>query len=145
MDVEQPFGARVIGFEHVVADRPRGRHALLVPERAEILEAQAVERAAVDLRVAADDVVQPGVELVTGTVLPDVGALVLAVDEHGLARPVGAFALQIVAALEDEDALAGRRQLERHRPAAGPRADDDDVVVPLADARVVAHRRLRRQ
>jgi len=37
------------------------------------------------------------------------------------------LARQVAAALQQQDALAGWRQLVRERAAAGARADDDDV------------------
>ena len=51
------LGQRVVGLHLVVADRPRRRYAVVVLELAEVLLAQAVERRAVELRRAADEVV----------------------------------------------------------------------------------------
>ena len=45
--------------------------------------------------------------------------------------PVLDLARDVVAALEQQDALAGRRQLVGERAAAGAAADDDDVVVRI--------------
>ena len=45
--------------------------------------------------------------------------------------PVLRLARQPVAALEQQDALAGRRQVAGERAAAGAGADDDHVVVSI--------------
>jgi hypothetical protein len=44
---------------------------------------------------------------------------VLVVDEHGLGEPVVGLARQPVAALEQEDPFAGRRQVPGQRAAVG--------------------------
>ena len=52
-----------------------------------------------------------------------------AVDENLLRIPVAQFAGKEVAPLEQQDPLPGLRQHVGQRTAAGPGADDDDVVV----------------
>ena len=51
------LGLRVVRLELVVGDRPGGRDAVVVAELAEVLRPQPVERGAVELRRAADEVV----------------------------------------------------------------------------------------
>ncbi len=51
------LGLRVVRLHLVVADRPGGRDAVVVAQLAEVLRAQAVERRAVELGGAADEVV----------------------------------------------------------------------------------------
>ncbi len=51
------LGLRVVRLQLVVGDRPGGRDAVVVAELAEVLLAQPVERRAVELRRAADEVV----------------------------------------------------------------------------------------
>ena len=51
------LGERVVRLHLVVADRPAGRDAVVVGELAEVLLAQAVQRRAVELGGAADEVV----------------------------------------------------------------------------------------
>ena len=62
-------------------------------------------------------------------VLPGLVRRVLAIDEHRVGVPVVTLSWEVVASLEQQDALARRRQLPGERAAAGAAADDDDVVV----------------
>src|SRR5947209_9464168 len=96
---------------------------------AEVFRAEAEQGGAVELRVAADVVVLLGGELVAAGVLPSLVGHVLGVDEHGVGVPVVALAGEVVAALEQQDALARGRELPREGSPAGAAADDDDVVV----------------
>ena len=118
----------VVRLEFVIADRPGRREAVLVPDLAEILLAQAEQHRAIDLAVAADEVVKPGVKAVPGRAVPGLGGLVARIDEDGAAVPILLLAPQVVATFEQQDALAGLRQSPGHRGAAGAGADDDDVV-----------------
>src|SRR5262249_1913922 len=56
------LGTGIVGFQVFVADRPGRRGAALVLQRAEIFAAQARQRGAIDLGVAADIVMHAGVE-----------------------------------------------------------------------------------
>jgi len=56
-------------------------------------------------------------------------SLVAAVDEDDLRVPVVAATGQVVAALDEEDALAGGGEALGEGGAAGSGADDDDVVM----------------
>ena len=98
-------------------------------DRAEVLLAQAEQDRAVELRVAADVVVQAGVEALSVRGVPRLRRLVGAVHDDGLAVPVARAALDVVATLHEQDALPRLREAPRHRAAARPRSDDDDVVV----------------
>ena len=104
----------------------------MVLELAEVLAPQPVERRAVELRLAADVVVDPGLEALALLVVPRVRRHVPVLDEHLVGVPVLDLARQPVAALEDEDPLARRREVPGQRAAAGAAADDDDVEVVRA-------------
>jgi hypothetical protein len=101
----------------------------VVAQRAEVLRAQAVQRGAVELRRAADEVVHLRLERLVLAVEPLVVRHVAVVDEHVGGLPVLGLARQPVAALEQEDALPGRREMAGERPPAGAGADDDHVEV----------------
>ena len=107
------LGLRVVRLELVVGDRPGGRDAVVVVELAEVLLAQPVERGAVELRRAADEVVDLRLERLALRVVPGVRRDVAVVDEHVLGEPVLRLARQPVAALEQEDPLAGGGQVAR--------------------------------
>src|SRR5690349_5335674 len=62
MNVKQPLGLSVIGLKVVVFERPCGRHATRMRNFAEISLAKTKKRAAIDLRIPADVVVQRGPE-----------------------------------------------------------------------------------
>ena len=61
--VEQRLGLGVIRLELVVSDGPGRREAVDMADLPEVAFAQPEQRGAVDLRIAADVVVQPGMEL----------------------------------------------------------------------------------
>ena len=128
VDVVEPLGLRVVRLELVVGDRPRGRHAVVVAQLAEVLGPQPVQRRPVELRRAADEVVHLRLERLAVGVVPGVLGDVAVVDEHVVCGPVGRLTREPVTALEEQDALAGRRQVVDEGPAAGAAADHDDVV-----------------
>src|SRR5262249_57941949 len=76
MDVIEPLGLAVIGLEIVVADRPGGRDPAMVPDLAEILLAQAEQRGAVEFGVAADVIMDAGMESPTVLAVPGLPRLV---------------------------------------------------------------------
>ena len=106
VDMIHLLGLRVVGLEILVAERPGGRDAVVVFQDAEVLFAQAVERGAVELRGAADEVVHAGLEFVPVLVAPEVLRGVAVRDENLGGRPVLGLAGQPAAAFEDEDAFA---------------------------------------
>jgi hypothetical protein len=97
-------------------------------ELAEVLGPQSVERGAVELGRAADEVMDLGLEGLALVVVPGVLGDVLVVDEHVLGQPVLGLARQPVPALEQQDALAGGREVAREGAAPGPCSYDDHVV-----------------
>ena len=127
--VVQRLGLRVVRLEHVVAQRPRWRDPVLVPQLAEVAFAQAEQGGAIHFGIAADEIVQAGMKRAAVAAVPRFLRLVGGVDEDGLGIPVAPRARQIVAAFQHQDALARAGQAVRERGAAGPAADDDHVVV----------------
>src|SRR3954452_3952004 len=97
-------------------------------ELAEVLASEAVQRGAVELRLAADVVVDPGLECLAALVVPGIRRHVPVLDEDLFGVPVLDLARQPVATLEDQDPLARRREVTGERPAACAAADDDHVV-----------------
>ena len=81
------LGLGVVGLEHAVVDRPGRRDPAVVLELAEVALAQPVQRGAVELRGAADEVVDLRLEGVALGVEPAVGRHVAVVDEDRLRRP----------------------------------------------------------
>ena len=115
----QLLGLRVVRLELVVGDRPGGRDPVVVAQLAEVLLAQPVERRAVELRGAADEVVDLRLERRAALVVPRVRRDVAVLDEDVLREPVLRLPRQPVAALEQQDALARRREMAGERAAAG--------------------------
>src|SRR5262245_1254263 len=95
---------------------------------AEVLPAQPQERGAVELGVATHEVVGAGMKFPAVPVEPRVCDVVATIHDDGLRIPVLLLARHVVAALEQQDPLAGWRQPIRQRPASRARADDDHVV-----------------
>ncbi len=122
------LGRGVVGLHRLVGDRPRGRDPAVVAQLAEVLGAHPVEGRAIQLGRPSNEVVNLRLEGLAGAVVPGVGRDVAVVHEHVGGRPVGGLAGQPAAALEQQDALARRREVARERAAAGAGADDDDVV-----------------
>ncbi len=122
------LGQGVVGLEVGVRDRPRGRDPVVMPELTEVLLAQAVQRRSVHLRGAAHVVVHLRLERLAVVVVPGVGGDVAVVDEDVLREPVLGLACEPVAALEQEDPLAGGGEMPGERAAAGTGPDDDHVI-----------------
>ena len=128
VDLVELLGLHVVGLHVLVGDRPRGRDPAVVAHLPEVLLAQAIERCAVELRRAADVVVNLRLKGLAAPVVPSVRRDIAIVLEHVLRRPVLGLARKPVPTLEQQDPLPRRREVSRERAAAGPRADDDDVV-----------------
>jgi hypothetical protein len=128
VDLVELLGLRVVGLELVVGDRPGRGDAVVVEQLAEVGFAQPVERRAVELRGAADEVVDLRLERLAVRVEPGVLGDVAVVDEDVLGEPVRRLARQPVATLQQQDPLARRRQAPRQGAASRTGADDDDVV-----------------
>ncbi len=129
VDLVEPLGLGVPRLELVIGQRPGGRDAVGVLELAEIPGPQPVQRGAVELGGAADEVVHLRLERLPVGVVPGVGRDVLAVHEHRAGIPVVHLAGQEIAPFEQQDPLAGRGQRVGQRAAAGAGAHDDHVIV----------------
>ena len=132
VDLVEMLRRRVVGLHVVIRDGPRRRDPVVMPELPEVLGPEPVERRPVELRRPADRVVDARLERLVLVVVPGLLRHVPVLDEDLLRVPVLGFAGQPVAALEDQDPLAGRRQVAGERAAAGTAADDDDVVSAVA-------------
>ena len=124
----QPLGLGVVGLHLLVADRPGGRDPVVMLDLAEVLGPEAVQGRTVQLGGAADEVVHLRLEALAVVAVPGVGRDVAAVDEHVVGIPVLRLAGEPVAALQQQDALAGGRQLAGQRATARAGTDDDHVV-----------------
>src|SRR2546428_3527011 len=101
---------------------------------AEVLLPHPDERRPVELRVPADVVVGAGVELAAVLVAPGLLDVVAALGDDRVRVPVLLLAWDVIAPLEEEDALAGRREAVGEGPAPRARADDDHVVAVVRHA-----------
>ena len=100
----------------------------MVAQFAEILFAQTEQSSAVKLRVAAHVIVGVRVEILAVLVKPGLLGVVVAVHVDDLGVPVCLLARNVVAALENQDPLSGRRQVVGERSATRTGSDDDYVV-----------------
>ena len=128
VDLVELLRLRVVGLDVVVRDGPRGRDAVVVLELPEVLLPESIEGGAVELGLAADVVVDPGLEALALVVVPRVLRHVTVLDEDLAGVPVLDLARQPVAAFEQEDPLPGWGEVPGKRAAAGSGADDDHVV-----------------
>src|SRR6478736_1140947 len=95
---------------------------------AEVLFPEPVERGAVELRRAADEVVDLRLERRAARVVPGVRRDVAVVDEDVLREPVRRLARQPIAALQEKDLLPRRSEVARERATARAGSDDDHVI-----------------
>ena len=128
VDVEEFFGARVVGLHVGVGDGPGGGEAALMMDFAEIFCAHAEHGGAVDFCLSADVIGLLRVERLVVLVVPGFGGVVAVLEEDGGGVPVELFLGKEGAALEDEDAFASAREMESEGSAACAGADDDCVV-----------------
>ena len=105
VDEVEPLGLGVVRLEHRVVDRPGGRHPAVVADLLEVALAEAEQDRAVDLRVAADEVLRVRAELAAVLVDPALLGHVALAAEHLARVPVLGLAWEIAAALEQQDAL----------------------------------------
>ncbi len=122
------LGPGVVRLHVGVGDRPGRRDAAVVAQFAEVLGPQPVQRRAVEFRGPADEVVHLRLECLATAVVPGVRRDVAVVHEDVGGLPVLRFPGQPVAALQQQDPLARRRQVPGEGTAAGSGTDDDDVV-----------------
>ena len=137
VDMEQLLGLEVVLVEGIVADRPTRRRPLGMVQHLEILASQPDQRRAVDLGIAADVIVQAGMEGLAALVVPGLVRLVLAVDEDGLGIPIVRLAFEKVAALQHEDAFARGGEAARQRSPAGAAADHDHIIMVGRHGRIL--------
>src|SRR4029453_2162525 len=104
------------------------REAAGVLQLAKVLSPQPEQRRAIEFRVAADVVVGVRMQGMSIGGTPHLLRVVLRLDVDGARTPVVLLARHVAAALEDQDALAGRGEPKRERTAAGARSDDEDVI-----------------
>ena len=123
------LGLGVVGLEVVVGDGPGRGDAAVVAQLAEVLRSQPEQGRPVELGVAADVVVDLGLEVAAVPVVPDLRCEVLAADEHRLGLPVVALPGQEVPTFEPEHLRATRGEPVPEGPPSGSRPDDHDVVV----------------
>src|SRR5258708_23673001 len=95
---------------------------------AEILPAQAKQRRAVHLGIAAHPIVDPGMERAAILAVPGLFRLILCVEEDGGGIPIFSFTRQKGAAFQKQDPLAARREPMRERTSPRTRPDADNAV-----------------
>ena len=128
MHMIKPLRLGVVGRQVLVGERPGRRDPVGVPHNPEIALAQPQQHRAVHFRIAADPVVYAGMERLAVFIVPGLVRLIAFAGEDRFAAPVLPFARQIVAALEDQDALAGGGEPVGEGAAPSAAADDDDVI-----------------
>src|SRR6516164_3073446 len=87
---------------------------------AKIAFAQAQQDGAIHLGVAADPVMDARLERLAVLVMPGLARLVAVLGEHGFRAPVFPLARQVIAAFEDQDALARPGQAIASVPPPAP-------------------------
>ena len=129
MHLVQMFGRGIVRFQFVVADRPGGRHAVMVLHFGKILLAEAVQRRTKQFGGAADKIMHLRLERFSVRQIPGLRRDIAVDSEDVRDAPVARLPRQPVAALQDQHLLARWRQPVRQCAAPCPAADDDDVVL----------------
>ena len=127
--VVQPLRFGVIGRQIPVRQGPGRRDAVGMPRFAKIPLTQPQQHRAVHLRVAADPVMDAGVERLAVLVVPGLSCLVSVLGKDCFGVPIFPFTRQVATAFQDQDALPRRGEAMRECAAAGAASDDDDVVM----------------
>src|SRR6516162_4130994 len=125
----EPFRLCVVRLKISIRDRPRGRDPPVVPDFVEVPLAEAEKDRAVELRVAADEILLVGLECFAVLLVPELVGQVAVLPEDLAAVPVLWLPRQVAAALDHQDPLAGRREPVRERTPASAGADDNHVIV----------------
>src|SRR5689334_22773019 len=99
----------------------------MVLDLTKIFFAKPKQRRAIHFGVAADPIMDTGMESLTLLTIPGFVRLILAVDENGSRVPVLSFARQKITAFEQQDAFAARRQTMCKRCTTCPGSDDDKI------------------
>jgi hypothetical protein len=95
----------------------------------EVILAQAKQRGAVHLRIAAHPIVDPGRERAAIAAVPRLFRLIPCIGKHGGGIPIFSFTRQKITAFQKQDALAARREPVGEGASPSTRADDDDVIM----------------
>ncbi len=96
-----------------------------------ILLAKSQQGSAVDFCIAANVILNTGMECVSVLVVPGFLGLILRFKKHGTGIPVVLFSRQVVAPFQKQNAFAGWSEMVGERSATSSRADDDDVKMIL--------------
>src|SRR6202023_3194420 len=122
------LGLHIVWLEIVVSERPGGRDPAVMPDLAEILPAQPEQRRPVHLGVAADVIMNPGMEGASVAALPGLLRLVFRLNEYRGRIPILPLPRQIIPALQQQDALARRGEPVSQRAPSRAAADNDEIV-----------------
>ena len=142
VDMIKMLGLCVVGLEVLVAQRPGRRNAAVVSNLTEILLTKPQQGRAINLRIAADVILNAGKERLAVLVIPGLFGPVLGFDKDRLGIPVVFLARQVAAAFEKQNPFPRRRQMVSQRSSAGSRSDDDDVVtIVFSHVLLSEHRR----
>src|SRR5215467_12246243 len=101
VDVVEPLGLQVIRFKFVVGNRPGRGNPAEMPDFSKVFPAQAEQGRAIELRVSADVVIRVWMERLSILVPPLLFGLVLTFHIDGARVPIGLFATNVIAALQD--------------------------------------------
>jgi hypothetical protein len=97
----------------------------------EVFFPETEQRGAVELSIAADVVISVRMELFAVLVVPNFFGLVFSFEVYGAGIPVVFLPRNIAAPFQEQDALAGGRQLVSQGAPAGASTDNNDIKVVL--------------
>src|SRR6185295_2768402 len=104
------LGFRVIRFELVIADGPRGRDSAVMANLTKVFSAQTKESGAVKLRIPTDKVVGVRVQFLAIAIAPRLFGVVFPFEVYGARAPVVLLTRDVIAPLEEENLFARGRE-----------------------------------
>src|SRR6516162_48748 len=128
VDMVEMLGLAIERLEVLISKRPGRRNSAVMPDLTEVLLAQTKQRCAVKLGIAANVIMDTGLERLAVLAVPGLLCFVFRFEKDRRSVPILLLARQEIAALQYEDSLARGRQSIGERTASRAGADDDDVV-----------------
>src|ERR1041384_4910952 len=126
------LGLRVIRFELVIADGPRGRDSAVMANLTEVFSTQTKESSAVKLRIPTDKVVGVRVQFLAIAIAPRLFSVVFPFEVYGARAPVVLLTRDIIAPLEKKNLFARGRECVSQCAAARGRANAASFELTVA-------------
>ena len=120
MDVEELFGAGVVGLQIGVGNGPRRRYPAFMLNDAEVFGSHAKQCSAVDLCLPPNEIRLLRVQVPAFLILPSLFGVITVIEKDGGGVPVELLLRQEGATLDDKDFLPARARWKARVPPPAP-------------------------